>query len=145
VLSQLVLPIDVPRPHRDPITSATQALSVFSLALTRPFRPETLILMMNHEHRGVGLFAVNSGDDLRTLIDHIVGRCATEDTTRAIAIASVRSQWLTHFQCGIEWATSREICQRAGVQLVDWFVVGPHGVHCPRICAHQPGQWHPQN
>lgn len=145
MLSQLVLPIDVPRAHRDPITSATQALSVFSLAITRPLRPETLVLMMNHDHRGIGLFALNNGGDLRSLIDHIVGRCAAEHLARAVAIASVRPQWQSQFHCGNEWTTARDICQRAEVQLIDWFVVGRHGVHCPRIFAHEPGEWRSQN
>ncbi len=145
MLSQLVLPIDVPRAHRDPVTSATQALSVFSLAITRPLRPETLVLMMNQNHRGIGLFALNNGDDLGSLIDHIVGRCATEHLAHAVAIASVRPQWQPQFHRGNEWTTARDICQRAGVQLVDWFVVSRHGVHCPRIVAHDPGGWRSQN
>lgn len=145
MLSQLVLPIDVPRAHRDLITSATQALSVFSLAIMRPLRPETLVLMMSHDRRGVGLFALNSGGDLRSLIDHVVGRCATEDTARAVAIASVRPQQQSHFQCDNEWTVSRNICQRAGIQLIDWFVIEPHGVHCPRIVAHEPSAWHWKN
>ncbi|MHB1129961.1 MAG: hypothetical protein ACYC06_07935 [Ilumatobacteraceae bacterium] len=135
----------MPRAHRDPINSATQALSVFSLAIARPLRPETLVLMMSHDHRGVGLFALNSAGNLCSLIDHIVGRCATENTARAIAITSVRSQWQSQNQCGDEWVSSRNICQRAGVQLVDWFVVSHHGVHCPRITVHEPATWHSQN
>lgn len=145
MLSQLVFPIDVPRAHRDPINSATQALSVFSLAITRPLRPETLVLMMSHDHRGVGLVALNNGRDLRFLIDHIVGRCAAENTARAIAIASVRPQLQSQLHCGIEWTKASDICQRAGVQLVDWFIVGRHGVHRPRIIAHEPDAWHLQN
>lgn len=144
MLSQLVLPIDVPRAHRDPITSATQALSVFSLAIGRPLRPETLVLMMSHDHRGIGLFALDTGGDLRSLIDHVIGRCAAEDMARAIAIVSVHPQRHSPFQFGNEWTTARNICQRAGVQLVDWFVLNRHGVHCPRICAREPGAWHSQ-
>jgi hypothetical protein len=142
VLSQLVLPIDVPRAHRDPINSATQALSVFSLAITRPLRPETLVLMMSHDHRGVGLIALNNGGDLRSLIDHIVGKCAAENTARAVAIASVRPHLHSQFHSAIEWTKANEICQRAGVQLVDWFIIGRHGVNRPRIVAHEPDAWH---
>lgn len=141
MLSQLVLPIDVPRAHRDPITSATQALSVFALAITRPLRLETLVLMMSRDRHGVGFFALNSGGNLHSLIDHIVGRCAAENSARAIAIASVRPQQQSHLENGSEWDSARDICQRAGVQLVDWFVIGRHGVHCPRLVAHQSNEW----
>lgn len=101
--------------------------------------------MMSHDYRGVGLFALNTGGDLRLLIDHIVGRCAAENTARAVAIASVRPQRLPQLQFDNEWITSLDICQRAGVQLVDWFVIGRHGVDCPRIIAHEPGAWRSQN
>ena len=145
MLSQLVLPVDVPRAHRDPINSATQALSVFSLAIARPLRPETLVLMMNHDHRGIGLFALNSGANLCTLIDHIVGKCASEDTARAVAIASVRPQRQSQPQGDSEWTSARAICQRAGLQLVDWFVISRHGVHRPRLVTREPSEWHSQN
>lgn len=145
MLSQLALPIDVPRAHRDPINSATQALSVFSLAISRPLRPETFVLMMDRDHRGIGLFALNSGGDLRSLIDHIVGKCAAENSARALAIASVRLQFQSHPQLATEWTSSREICQRAGVQLVDWFIVGRQRVHRPRIFGDANDEWHIHN
>lgn len=145
MLSQLVLPVEVPRAHRDPINSATQALSVFSLAITRPLRSETVVLMMNRHHRGVGLFALNDGGDLRTLIDHIVGKCAAENTAHAVAIASVRPRGQSQVHYGSEWSTARNICQRAGLQLVEWFIVSRHGVHCPRIFLNQSEVWHSPN
>ena len=129
MLSQLVLPIEVPRAHRDPITTATQALSVFSLAVTRPLRPETLVLMMSKDHRGIGLFALNSGNDLGSLIDDIVGRCAAENLARAISIASVRPRWQLHSDFDREWNTASGTCARAGIQLVNWFIVGRRRVH----------------
>ncbi|MEO5974241.1 MAG: hypothetical protein ABIQ38_03420 [Ilumatobacteraceae bacterium] len=142
MLSQLELPIDVPRAHCDPINSATQALVVFSLAISRPLRPETLVLMMDTHHRGIGLFALNNGGNLRSLIDYIVGKCAATNSARALAIATIRPHLHTQSNLATEWTSSREICQRAGVQLVDWFVVGRQGVHCPRINSHGPDEWH---
>ena len=145
MLSQLVLPIDVPRAHCDPITSATQALSVFSLAIMRPLRAVTLVVRISRDHRGVGLFALNDGGDIRSLIDHIVARCAAQNAARAVAIVSVRPQRRPQFHLGNEWTTACDVCRQAGVQLVDWFVVGRHGVICPRVIAHEPGVWRSHN
>lgn len=145
MLTQLVLPFDVPRAHCDPINSATQALSVFSLAISRPLRPETFVLMMDQHHRGIGLFALHSGGDLRSMIDHIVGNCAANNSVRALAIASVRVQWQSHPHLTTEWTASRQICQRAGLQLVDWFVIGRYGVHRPQSFAHMKDEWHTLN
>lgn len=151
MLSQLVLPIHVPRAHRDPITSASAALTVFSLAITRPLRPETLVLMMRKDHRGVGLFALETGEHLSLVIDNVISRCVSNESAQAVAIASVRPQWQSRFDgAGLqngasEFAGARASCHRAGIQLVDWFIIARAGVRCPRIDAALPSQWRSQN
>ena len=156
MLSQLVLPIHVPRAHRDPITSASAALAVFSLAIKRPLRPETFVLMMRQDHRGIGLFALETGEHLSLLIDDIFSRCVSHESAQAVVIASVRPQWPTQFDgadqpdgAGLhdgaaEFTDARENCHRAGIQLVDWFVIARARIWCPRSDAALPSLWHSQ-
>lgn len=147
MLSQLVLPIHVPRAHRDPITSASAALTVFSLAITRPLRPETLVLIMRKDHRGIGLVALETGEHLSLLIDDVISHCVSQESAQAVAIASVRVQWPSHFDGAdqpdgaAELAGARESCHRAGIQLVDWFIVANHGVHCQRVTNREGSLW----
>lgn len=151
MLSQLVIPIHVPRAHRDPITSASAALAVFSLAITRPLRPETIVLMMRKDHRGIGLFALDTGESLAILIDDVISRCVAHESAQAVAIASVRPQSSSQFaganqeDCAAEFASARESCHRAGIQLVDWFIVARAGIRCPRSEAALPSLWPSQN
>ena len=150
MLSQLVLPIHVPRAHRDPITSASAALAVFSLAITRPLRPETLVLMMRKDHRGIGLFALETGEHLSLLIDAVISRCVAHDSAQAVAVASVRPQLSSQFEgdnqedCAAEFTDARESCHRAGLQLVDWFVIASAGVRCPQSETALPSLWRSQ-
>lgn len=147
MLSQLVLPIRVPRAHRDPITSASEALSVFSLAISRPLRQETLVLMMRNDHRGIGLDAFNCDENLTLLIDDIISRCVAQESAQAVAIASVRPQWSALVadrlrpDAATELAAARQNCHRAGIQLVDWFIVAKHGVHCQRAINREVSLW----
>ncbi len=147
MLSSLVLPIHVPRAHRDPITSASAALTVFSLAITRPLRPETLVLMMRKDHRGVGLVALETSEHLSLLIDDVISHCVSQVSAQAVAIASVRPQWPARFDGAgaldgaAELTGARESCYRAGIQLVDWFIVANHGVHCQRVINREGSLW----
>lgn len=147
MLSSLVLPTHVPRAHRDPITSASAALTVFSLAITRPLRPETLVLMMRKDHRGVGLVALETGEHLSLLIDDVISHCVSQVSAQAVAIASVRPQWPARLDgAGAldgadELAGARDSCHRAGIQLVDWFIVANHGVHCQRVINREGSLW----
>ena len=60
VLSHAVTLVDVPRPFLDTISSTSQALSVFSLTMSRPARAETLVLLLDSSRRGVALLSDTS-------------------------------------------------------------------------------------
>ena len=47
--------VDVPRPFFDTIATTAHALSVFSLTVQRPFRPQHLVLLVDAARHGVGL------------------------------------------------------------------------------------------
>ena len=68
---------DVPRAQLDPITTPTEKLSVFALALSRPLRDETIALCCDHQQRGLGIFAFNSKLKLTQIIDRIIGAAIT--------------------------------------------------------------------
>lgn len=150
MLSQLVLPTHVPRAHRDPITSASAALAVFSLAISRPLRPETLVLMMRKDHRGIRLFALETGEHLSLLVGEVIRHCVSQEFAQAVVIASVRPQWPTTFEGAdqpddaSEFVGARASCHRAGIQLVDWFVIAHAEIRCPRVDAALPSQWRSQ-
>jgi hypothetical protein len=39
------------------------------------------------------------------------------------------------------WLEASAICEQFGVELVEWFVISPHGVECPRDLLGEPERW----
>ena len=39
------------------------------------------------------------------------------------------------------WVEANEITETYGIELVEWFVVGPAGVDCPRELLGEPERW----
>ena len=60
-------PFILPRPHRDPITTIQDSLSVCALAVSRPLRTSLIVLMRDAQQRGVGLVSLLGA----TLDDHV--------------------------------------------------------------------------
>jgi len=102
---------------------------------------------MRKDHRGVGLVALETGEHLSLLIDDVISHCVSQVSAQAVAIASVRPQWPARLDgAGAldgadELAGARESCHRAGIQLVDWFIVANHGVHCQRVINREGSLW----
>jgi hypothetical protein len=38
-------------------------------------------------------------------------------------------------------AATRRLTARFGVRLIEWFIIGAPGVHCPRDLTGQPERW----
>ena len=62
-----VSPIILPRPHRDPIVTLQDALTVCALAITRPLETSLVVMMCDAQRRGVGLVSL-TGARLRDKI-----------------------------------------------------------------------------
>jgi len=131
--------LDVPRPLVDPITSLLDALSVVSLSLQRPRRNDTVVLALDAQRRGLHLF--------RTLpmcvqtLHHIVNQCSVVSGIRGVVITSVRPTpplVATDHQLVV---TARHTLSAAGIELVDWVVLGAGGLYCPRTLCDMPNPW----
>ena len=81
---------DVPRAQLDPITTPTEKLSVFALALSRPLRNETIALCCDHQQRGLGIFTFDSKLKLTQIIDRIIGAAINLDSIATICLLSSR-------------------------------------------------------
>ena len=105
MLETITPPIDVPRANLDPITTLSEKLAVFSLALMRPLRHETIVLCCDSSQRGVGIFAFDTKLKLTKIIDRIIGSAikiesiATISSVRAAfsKCLSYRSHIIFHF------------------------------------------------
>lgn len=139
MLSHAVTLVDVPRPFLDTITSTSQALSVFSLTMSRPARAETLVLLLDASRRGVALLADSGGTPSgptpshtgELLGHHVVGMASAHPTAVACFVMTIEADAVPSPDDAERWFALADVCDRAGVVLVDW---------CVRGFATRPGQ-----
>ncbi len=120
---------DVPRAQLDPITTLSEKLSVFALALSRPLRHETIALCCDHQQRGVGIFAFDSKLKLTQIIERIIGAAISIDSATKICLLSSRQGAGRDATDASQFFMAKNRCQDAGLELTDWFLVA-HGETC---------------
>lgn len=145
--------VDVPRPFFDIISNTAQALSVFSLTVQRPFQPQHLVLLIDSARRGVGL---HSGPGIIGMRDNPTA-AGLAVAHNVVAIASANPLAVGCYVMTVEpdatplpddaerWFAMADVCDRAGIVLVDWCVrgfatadarfAGQGAVWCPRHVA----------
>lgn len=132
VLSHAVTLVDVPRPFLDTISSTSQALSVFSLTMSRPARAETLVLLLDSSRRGVALLSdTNRHGGGATpshvgelLGHHVVGMASAHPAAVACFVLTVEPNAAPTPDDAEAWFAFADICDRAGIVLLDWCVRG---------------------
>jgi hypothetical protein len=131
--------LDVPRPLVDPITSLLDALSVVSLSLRRPRRNDTVVLALDAQRRGLHLF--RTVPMCAEALHHVVSQCSVVSGIHGVVITSVRP---TTPLCTTDQqlvVTTRHTLLAAGIELVDWVVLGAGGLYCPRTLCGMPDPW----
>lgn len=139
----------LPRAGLDPIDSAAAA-DLLAHAIQRPFRHETIVLLLDAERRGISVVVVDATSDPDSVVE-IVELLASpgvgDGRVGAMVVGTVRSDEGTSSvdaELGHDverWMELSEIADQSGVELIEWFVVGPGGVRCPRDQLGEPPRW----
>jgi len=126
MLETITPPIDVPRANLDPITTLSEKLAVFSLALMRPLRHETIVLCCDSSQRGVGIFAFDTKLKLTKIIDRIIGSAIKIESVATISLCTSRAGDSQLATDSSQFTIAKNRCQNAGITLIDWLLVA-HG------------------
>jgi hypothetical protein len=129
----------IPRGGIDPIRSAADALAVFALAA--PFGNDTVALVLDQERRGNTIVVVSgttAPDALFDVIDLCLTRC--DVSVGALVIATSRPGGHITTDDVDRWVEASLQCDDAGVELVEWFVIGAE-ISRPRELAGDPPRW----
>lgn len=134
----------VPRARLDPINSATQALTVFGLAMTYPLAHETLTMFLDANHCGHELVSVSGTDEARHVIDvaetmAISASASTEIT--ALVLASVRPGGGILPGDDELWFEAADVVEESGLVLIDWLIIGRGCTQSPRAQLGIPSRW----
>jgi hypothetical protein len=133
----------VPRGGIDPIRSAHDALAV--LALAAPYGHDTVVILLDAEHRGSSIMIVTDTldhDAVLTVIDVCIESSGAHSAPiEAMIVASSRPDGDVEAADAQRWLEAGELCRAGGVELIEWFVLGRSGPQCPRELSGEPERW----
>ena len=138
------------RPRRPPpVRSSADALEVIALAISRPPRPETIAFVLDDDGRGTTVLVVDGTEQPDAVVDVVerVAAAAEAAGATAIVVASVRPSPVTidDAATGVDdvdrWLEASDVAADHGIELLEWFVVGPTGIVCPREAFGEPPRW----
>lgn len=135
-----------PAPLPEPVRNGTQALRVMFLATGHPLEPETLAFFLDDAGVG-GLITVVSGtadaDSVIRVVEYMSQAAEGVPHATCLVVASVRPAGGLLPGDDERWRQLDRITAEHGVQLLEWFVIGLDGAHCPRELAGDAGRWSP--
>ncbi len=123
MLQTLRIPIYLPRANTDPVSSPHAALAVFSLALRRPLCEEMLVLMLDNQLRGVGLMSFDAVASCTSNVNHAIGLCSSVLDATSLSFCTVEPYVCDRSNDSNYLALAQDLCQHAGLKLIDWLVV----------------------
>lgn len=137
-----------PRAGVDVIDSADAALAVVELAMSQPLTAETIVVVLDECGRGRSIVVVDGTDDadaLYEVVERLAESVAAAGVAGALVVASVRPTAPRLPGDDQRWAKASDLAEVAGVELLEWFVVGhgPRGTAawCPRELLDEPPRW----
>lgn len=127
---------------------------MINLATTEPRRNETIVVLLDDARRGLGIVVVSGTDDNQAVLEVI--DCVTASASRheeldGAIIASVRTPSTVDSHTFAaphdfedadidRWFEMSHLAEQAGIELVEWFVVG-RSTHCPRDLIGAAPRW----
>ena len=136
----------LPRAGVDTISCAETALLMLAMAIQQPLRAETVTLLLDDQRRGIAV-AVVSGthqpDDVLEVVECFTRSAAHGGRLGSIIVASVRPEPGDESTTATDvdrWLEMSDIAEQAGVELLEWFVIGGD-VTCPRDQLGEAPRW----
>ena len=131
-----------PHADRDPIDDSTARL-LFESTLAIPRRPETVVVLLDHDRRGRSILNVDRTDHPDAVLEVAELSIALCDGSPAVSgalIASVRPAGGDELDDVERWLELDERFAMAGIELIEWYVYG-RSVSRPRVLIGEPQRW----
>jgi hypothetical protein len=132
----------IPRANIDPIGSAGDALALVSLVNAHPLRAETVVIVLDSERRGNVITVVSETRhvDVCSILERFCSAAA--DTSAAhLVVATVRPEGATVPGDVDRWLEASALTDTFGIELLEWFIIGPAGPECPRDLIGEAERW----
>ena len=133
----------------EPIRSSTDAIAIVSLAIHRPLVAETIAFFLDETSRSNTITVVSGTtgpDSVLTVAECMAVAGARSPSLCGVVLATVRPNAPPNVPPTLpgdidRWVEANEITESHGIELIEWFVVGPSGVDCPRDLLGEPQRW----
>ena len=133
----------------DPIHSSIEALAVVSLVIHRPLEAETIAFFLDEAGCSSAITVVSGTidpDSVLTVAECMAAAASQLPGLCGVVLTSVRSGGAPNLPATLpgdldRWIEANEITDEYGIELVEWFVIGPAGVDCPRDLLGEPERW----
>lgn len=141
------LPHRLPRAAVDPIGDERTLMAIVRAAAARPPRHETIVMLLDDARCGLALLIVSGTarpDDVIEVAERVLPPDVHEGRAAASAIVSVRLDDGEQLDDADRWIELDAIADGAGVELVDWLIVGGDELAVlgrPRELVHEPARW----
>ena len=138
-----------PRPVADAhvgherIDDAATALELIGSVTSDPVVHETLVVLLDAEHRGHKIVNVDrtvEHDSVLGVADLVTEMAYGAEDIGAVIIASIRPDGSDELDDVDRWLTIDEQLAMVGIELVEWFVIG-RSVSCPRSLLGDVSRW----
>ena len=133
----------------DPIRSSTDAIAVVSMVIHRPLEAETIAFFLDDTSRSNTITVVSGTTDPDSVLS--VAECISAAGSRfpalcGVVLATVRPGTPANLPATLpgdidRWLEASQITESNGIELIEWFIVGPAGVDCPRQLLGEPERW----
>ena len=137
-----------PRAGVDVIDHASAALAVVQVALSPSPVDETIVLVLDDEHRGRSVVIVDGTvdpDAVLEVVERLAESIAAAGVAGALVVATVRPGGGPLPADADRWLEASELAEQAGIELLEWFVISdvghPATAWCPRDLLAEPPRW----
>ncbi len=131
-----------PRARVDPIDDDAARL-IIDATIASPRRPETIVLLLDHQLRGLAIVSVADTlepDAVHDVASLCVAAAARQPTIGGVVLATVRPNGGDELDDVERWLDLDVLLAGVGVELVEWYVYG-RSISRPRVLLGEPARW----
>ena len=129
----------------EPILSSLEALRVISLAIHRPLEAETIAFFLDDTCCSSTITIVSgttAPDSIVSVAECMAVAASRSPSLCGVVLATVRPDTIGLLPGDLDrWLMVDAITESHGIELVEWFTIGPAGVECPRELLGEPERW----
>ena len=130
----------------DPIDRHERALHAVVRAAHLPPRDETIVVFLDDARCGFAIVVVTDTvepDAVVEVVELLTSPAVHGGRVDAVVVGSIRTRHDTRADAGDvdRWLEISDLAEGNGVDLLEWYVIGPDGASCPRDRLGEPPRW----